>query len=328
MPSLPKGREEPSEGAMSDKGRSFDMGYYLVALVDILGQKEKLLNLTELPTSSEEHDRFINILRDTYGAVETCRNSFDTFFKAHLKEPSKDFPLPPQLQQQFETLRATSVKIQQFADTVIVYVPLRTNAGQIPLNGIYAALLACSSTFVTMLAGGLACRGGIDIGLASEFHEGEIYGPALNSAYDLERHVAQYPRIVAGQCLVDYLDQHARAPGDDILARYTRALAMRCIELFAHDVDGRPFLDVLGVGYEQAVTRAALEDIIPEAHAFVVEQAQRAKEHKNVTKYTGCSASDSISSGNSTFSNRFFSLMSMGLLITRPNAPCSVCSQR
>jgi hypothetical protein len=31
---------------------------------------------------------------------------------------------------------------------------------------------------------------------------------------------------------------------------------------------------------------------------------------------------------SSTFSNRFFSLMSMGLLITRPSAPRSVCSHR
>ena len=45
-------------------------------------------------------------------------------------------------------------------------------------------------------------------------------------------------------------------------------------------------------------------------------------------KYTGWSASGSGGVERSTFSNRFFSLMSMGLLMTSPRAPFSVCSQR
>jgi hypothetical protein len=43
---------------------------------------------------------------------------------------------------------------------------------------------------------------------------------------------------------------------------------------------------------------------------------------------TGVVARSSRSSGRSTFSNRFFSLMSLGLLITRPRAPRALCSHR
>jgi hypothetical protein len=264
---------------MSDQRNSFSIGHYLVALIDILGQKEKLLELKDLPAFPEEHKRFIETLKDTYGVVETFRNAFDTFFQRFLSDSSKGFPLPAPLRQQFADLRVTSVKTQRFADTVIVYASLRTDAGNVPLNGVFAALLACSSTFLATLAGGFPCRGGIDIGLAAELHEGEIYGPALNSAYDLERRVAQYPRIVVGQGVIDYLNQYAKVQGDDTMAKYMRALAQRCLALLAKDDNGHPFLDVLGEGHKNVVGSDVLKDIIPEAYAFVVEQAKQAEKN-------------------------------------------------
>jgi hypothetical protein len=49
-------------------------------------------------------------------------------------------------------------------------------------------------------------RGGIDVGLAIDIDEGEIYGPVLDHAYHLEWKVAGGPRVVVGDTCVDYLN--------------------------------------------------------------------------------------------------------------------------
>jgi hypothetical protein len=190
--------------------------------------------------------------------------------------------MPEPMQQQFRDLRAVSIKTQRFSDTVILYAPLGNDTAKIPINGVYASLLACGTTFLAMLAGRNACRGGIDIGLAFEPHQGEIYGAALLSASQLERSVAQYHRIDVGHTLVEYLAQHAQASGQDPVIQYTRKFAKECLGLLTNDVNGQPFLDVLGEGYRQTVGGIeSLRDIVRDAYAFVVEEAERAQQAGN-----------------------------------------------
>ena len=63
-------------------------------------------------------------------------------------------------------------------------------------------LLQVSSVYVGLcrhilmgLSEGIICRGGIEVGMAGEFLVGEIYGPALYQAYQLESERAQYPEL-------------------------------------------------------------------------------------------------------------------------------------
>jgi len=268
---------------MQEEKKPLTVGYYLVAFIDVLGQKERLGELADLPTTTDTagHKKFIEGLKDTYGTIEGFRRTFERFFQGFLKGPQIS-EIPEPLRVEFMALRAMSVKTQRFADTVLLYAPLRNDVAKAPINGVYAVLLACGASYLTMLAGRHACRGGIDVGVAFEPHDGEIYGPALFSAYDLERTVAQYPRIAIGQSLIDYLTHIAQAPGDDPVARYSRKLANRCLGLLARDIDGCPFLDVLGEGYDHAVGGPRpLDQIVPQAYAFVIEEAQRAKDAKN-----------------------------------------------
>lgn len=50
-----------------------------------------------------------------------------------------------------------------------------------------------------------AFRAGVEVGLGTELDNGEIYGPVLYKAYELESKVAEYPRIVVGKELINYL---------------------------------------------------------------------------------------------------------------------------
>ena len=91
-----------------------------------------------------------------------------------------------------------------------------------------------------------AIRGGIDLGLAMDIDEGEIYGPALARAYNLESGIAKYPRIVIGEGLTRYLQmvagRQARTGEDKAHAEF----ASKSLGLLAVDVDGCTFLDWLG----------------------------------------------------------------------------------
>src|SRR5207249_12066685 len=86
------------------------------------------------------------------------------------------------------------------------------------------------------------------LGLRQRFPAGEIYGTALERAYLLECNVAQYPRIVIGEELWNYLNCVLREFGNrsDGLARAITAIAEKCIGLIAKDTDGQSILDYLG----------------------------------------------------------------------------------
>ena len=60
--------------------------------------------------------------------------------------------------------------------------------------------------FLVTLVWGHPARGGLDVGLGVEIAPGEVYGAALERAYQLESEVAQHPRLVIGKELVAYLD--------------------------------------------------------------------------------------------------------------------------
>ena len=51
---------------------------------------------------------------------------------------------------------------------------------------------------------------GVEVGLGTELDNGEIYGPVLYKAYELERELPEYPRIVVGRELINYLTQLAQ----------------------------------------------------------------------------------------------------------------------
>src|SRR3990172_5426363 len=171
----------------STKKDSLWIGYYLVAFVYILNQKQD----------------FIKKLKKTFGVVDGFRKTFENFYKAN-SEPSAAAQLvAKEHRQAFNEMQKSGIKFQRFADTFITYLALRTNGIKAPITGVFAALGASASTFLVSLAAEQVCRGGIEIGLAGEIQEGEIYGHALYEAYHLESEVAHYPRIVVGEGLIN-----------------------------------------------------------------------------------------------------------------------------
>jgi hypothetical protein len=81
---------------------------------------------------------------------------------------------------------------------MVYYASLSGTSKHIPIVAVYALLQSCAGVFLACLSQGFICRGGIEVGIAGEFFQNEIYGPALYQAHRLESVEAQYPRIVVG----------------------------------------------------------------------------------------------------------------------------------
>ena len=254
----------------SKKTNPVTFGYYCVALIDILGQQEALQRFKEIPRTDDERNDFIQIAKKTFGVVDGIRNMFDSFYSGYNTPPPAD-----------EMLK-TDLKFQGFSDTIIIYVPLASISERIPINSIYAGLLACGSTLLYSMAAGHPLRGGIEIGIAAELYEGEIYGPALSEAYRLESQVAQYPRIVVGRELTSYLWAYKNSSELDVRAKFIKGMAECCLGLLTQDVDGQPIVDYLGEGFMTKVDCRPLDDdIVNKAYQFVTDEAKKWREQRN-----------------------------------------------
>lgn len=135
-----------------------------------------------------------------------------------------------------------------------------------------------------MMSAGYACRGGIDVGVGGEMFEGELYGPALYEAYRLESQVAQYPRIVIGKNLIDYLVGLTRLEGSDVTSTYTKTIASKCLSFLVQDIDGQPIVDYLGERLMEAVEYQPVEDgTISKAYEFVKREATKWRDRRDTT---------------------------------------------
>ena len=288
--------EEVSQRQPNDRLR---LGFYFVAILDILGQGAELgaledAFLRQLSGRTEADakagfgpsDEVVTATRNTFGYVmvlqQALQRNFDMFNSA-----KPDFPLlPPEKQKIATDMWNFELKLEAFADTVVVYVSLRDP--RLPIAGVNMALLSCCGATLNMLAHRKAIRGGVDVGVAGTHGAGHLYGPALARAHYLEAKVAQYPRVVVGDGLMLYLHQHSVLPGQDDNARVTRWIAQRCLELVSEDTDGIPILDYLGKGFKQSTGLLDVSNEVEIAGAFANDEFLRWRREGNVKLAAYC----------------------------------------
>lgn len=273
-----------------------NFSYFAVALIDILNQREELTKLNKLPENEEELQYFIQQAKNSYGAVKGLRSTFDSFFNAYIiEEPRKTDGLSQDQISLLKRMLKTEIKKQQFSDTMIFYTSLEENPDFIPINGILGLFLALSATLIMALSIGKIFRGGIDVGIASCncFEGEELYGPALYNAYDLESKHAQYPRVVIGNEIRNYILGECRLPENDVISSYRKFIAEKCRKMICVDLDGLQILDYLG---------GSIKDMFSESSAGLNEPIKNAlhfvnKEYENFRKKQ-----------NTRLANRYFML--------------------
>lgn len=226
-----------------NKGNT-NFGFYLVAFVDILGQKHVLDNFDKAmsPGCHIKESDLIQRIQESFGVVEKFKIGFLSFLEQFCKI-SHIPSLPPNLQEKFEKIRKTNFKLKRFSDSFTFYIPLFDDDFPVPTNSIYAVMASIAVQSLLQLASGHPIRGGIDIGFGAEIDD-LFYGPGLFRAYYLESKVAEYPRVVVGNKLIDYLNSHLYSKGTNIYDIANKKLASDCLHLIERDNVGISFIDL------------------------------------------------------------------------------------
>lgn len=231
---------------------NFNYCYYLVAFIDVLGQKEAFHGINDLPQTEEEKQRLIKAHSETVLFIEELRGWFDDYFKAYTDQKESQFKVPEAKKEQFDEMRKVVLKHTRFSDCIQAFVPLQSEKYHSPImNGVFGILGACGGMLLLSFARKKSFRAGIDIGIATELEPNEVYGPGFFNAYALESKIAQYPRIVIGDQLINYLmnlsKKNMQIPGqtaEDI--ELCKIVADSCLKMLVRDLDGFYILDYLG----------------------------------------------------------------------------------
>jgi len=248
--------------------------YYLVAFIDLLGQKEELLKFTKLPNERDEHELqgFREQFKKTYGRAKALHDAFDIFLK-NLYDPAKR-PFS-------QVLFTNDIKYKRFADGIAIYLPLMQTGDNMPVEGVNGILLACAFTKISLLEQGIPLRGGIDVDLGFEIEENDIYGPCIVKAYQLESEIAKYPRIVVGDGLLKYLYSSINNFDESTWGRLNKVMAESSLELITNDSDGYPILDYMGEGFIKATNNHLKAEVFLKAYSFVENELDKWKEQRN-----------------------------------------------
>ena len=146
-------------------------------------------------------------------------------------------------------------------------------------------LVACGSVMPGQFLRDQPVRIGIDLHQGVELHNNEIYGPVVAAAHEMESRVAQYPRVVVGKAVFDYLKWASKKPQYDPVSRYKALLCQECKSLLIDDFDGQWIVDYLGdyfraIVFSQVSLLPAGSSIL-DAYNCIKRQIIKCSESKN-----------------------------------------------
>ena len=267
---------------------------YIVCYIDILGQSERLKKLDAVPITNQLSEVFYENLRQTYGVVRDVYKFYKEFFEAYELFDEKDpnyNALSPSQKLQYRSFKVGKLYFKLVSDTIIMYVPTINNMKEHNLRSLFGLLTANAAMMILSFANGVALRGGIEIGLAADFPDIGFYGPVLQKAYRLESKIAQYPRIVIGDGIINYLLDHAQNNTNDIPNMIRKNIARECQTFFCKDKDEFIILDFLGKNMYSAIAdkiKRIDSSLIEKGFDFVSKERERfelAKDDKLKSRY-------------------------------------------
>ncbi len=182
--------------------------YYITAIVDIMGQKEKLKGLECFPSVSRKSEEFKNfklLFNETVGAVIDFRESIKKLNTVLARKAETPKDLPPKYSELYRKCSLSDVSCYFFSDLAVLSICLeRNSAVSASLSSLFINL---SLLFLVSLSKGVPLRGAIDVGQGMKMDEGDIYGSCNYHVSSLESDVADYPRIVLGKTFVKYFNE-------------------------------------------------------------------------------------------------------------------------
>ena len=124
------------------EGKTFTLGYHLVAIIDVLGQRDKFRSL-QLPKNAEQEAQAKETLANTAGYVLRLRDLFKQQFE--IFETGLTHPIFAK--------QVYHAKFVGFSDSFVVSFPLRNDKGDLlPVVVIHSLLNAASIVMLSSLA--------------------------------------------------------------------------------------------------------------------------------------------------------------------------------
>jgi hypothetical protein len=267
---------------------------YLVVFIDLLGQKDALRKITKIPTNDIEKQEFIEHVKNSVVKVLHLRESFEDHFDVANSYVPDTTLVAPELREEFIASQETEVIFNGFSDSVIIAVPLmNSDENYTAINGVYSALVATCGIGLLFLSVGIPFRAGLDVGIGTRINEKEVYGLALERAYYLENCLAEYPRYLVGDELINYLFSVENQQPKTRLGLVAKNLAGFCRRMIIQDTDGRYMLDFLGDIVQETYKDSIDKDIVIAAEQFIIS---------TYNKY--------IDQNNNKLSSRYYRLIS------------------
>lgn len=259
-------------------------GNYLVAFVDLLGQRKALEGQGILPPgrSASEIEAFKQTAIRTVGAILNLQKTSEEILKGfesrnieHLKDR-----LPAESHDIIDDLKVGGISTQRWSDGLVHFYCMRGSNTVRDVLAYFDLFTRVGSMALIGLARGQPIRGGIEVSWGVELHKNELYGPAVANAYVLESTIAQYPRIVVGRYAIDYLHYVSQLPGNDVRTRFSRGFAESVLGLTIRDEDGAYCIHFLSEVFRD-VANSPHEKLLPAARSFIESQLE---EHANCDK--------------------------------------------
>jgi hypothetical protein len=260
-----------------EKDKSYD--FYVIAIVDILGQAEKLAHLDVDPWVSRESDefkKFTSLMKDTVGSVIEFRKSI----KSLNDELTKELETPEGVSKEKEEIGNKFSKINVsydfFSDLAILSICLKGNP--YAATSIVSMFSQLSLLFLSSLAKGIPLRGAIDVGQCTKMDDGDIYGIGLQRAYELERSVAEYPRIVSGNGFKEYWTSFSDMQPDTIENEIVLRMLGTIQQYIEKDTDEEYILSYLALSFIEAYggsSNVDLVEILTMASEFIQKEIDK-----------------------------------------------------
>jgi len=205
--------------------------------------------------------------------LQRLTNQFMEMFLQRGDSPTRQ-SLPPELREEWDKLQAQDVRVQYWSDGLVAFACLGNKAAPEQINGAFA-LLGMGGSLCLMNLGHQfrnPIRAGIEIAWGTELRPGELYGPAIARSYELESEVAQYPRIVVGDRMIEFLNTVANLPPTDNASLYGATIAKKCLQMLVRDIDGQWMIHYLGEAFREAVSRSEHVGMYNDALQFIAAE--------------------------------------------------------
>jgi hypothetical protein len=263
---------------------SYNFAHYCVSFIDILGQRLEYKDERLLPEfkSTDEKEKFQIKVRNTIGKIDFLQRSTDIFLDKVLNYRSSVIEkVPPNQIDIYNKIKEVHLSRQRWSDGLVSFISLEEGDVKCPIQGVYIQLItACYQCFFG-LANKIPLRGSVDIAWGAELHKGELYGAAVAKAYELENCVAQYPRIVVGQTVINYLNDNINKPVSNIYNEVDKTFAKISLGLLAQDFDGYYVAHYLGGTFQRMVSSNLHSDFYQTSLSFIQEQCKKWKDERN-----------------------------------------------